>query len=88
MCRVDRASRKVGAFSDSESVEWRWRHKRVAFAERQKISSKLIERKVDSAVRGERMAHQKLFEAEAEVEARNWEKRNSDFAFHENHSRI
>ena len=29
------------------------------------------------------MAQQKLYEAEAEVEARNWEKRNSDIAFHE-----
>ena len=29
------------------------------------------------------MAQQKLYEAEAEVEARNWEKRNSDSAFHE-----
>ena len=37
----------------------------------------------NSAVRGERMAQQKLYEAEAEVEARNWEKRNSDIAFQE-----
>ena len=29
------------------------------------------------------MAQRKLYEAEAEVEARNWEKRNSDFAFQE-----
>ena len=27
------------------------------------------------------MAQQRLCEAEAEVEARNWEKKNSDFAF-------
>ena len=27
------------------------------------------------------MTQQKLYEAEAEVEARNWEKRNSDFDF-------
>ena len=32
---------------------------------------KPLARKVDSAVRGERMAQQKLYEAEAEVEARN-----------------
>ena len=43
----------------------------------------ILERKVDSAVRGERMARQKLYEAEAEVEGRNWEQRNSDIAFHE-----
>ena len=29
------------------------------------------------------MAQRKLYEAEAEVEARNWLKKNSDFAFHE-----
>ena len=29
------------------------------------------------------MAQRKLVEAEAEVEARSWEKRNSDFAFQE-----
>ena len=35
------------------------------------------------------MALQKLCEAEAEVEARNWEKRNSDIALHEiNHSNL
>ena len=43
---------------------------------------KILERKVDSAVRGEMMAQRKLYEAEAEVEARNCEKRNSDIAFH------
>ena len=34
---------------------------------------KLLERKVDSAVRGEIMAQQKMCEAEAEVQARNWD---------------
>ena len=41
------------------------------------------ERKAEMAVPGERMAQQRLYEAEAEVEARNWEKRNSDIAFQE-----
>ena len=36
------------------------------------------------AVRGENMAQQKLHEAEAEVEAGYWERRNSDIANHEN----
>ena len=46
---------------------------------------KILERKVDSAqFERERVAQQKLYEAEAEVEARNWEKRNSDIAFREN----
>ena len=44
---------------------------------------KILEREVDSAFRGERMAQQKLYEAEAGVEARNWEKRNSDIALRE-----
>ena len=44
---------------------------------------KILERKVDSAVRGERMAQQELYEAEAEVEARNWEKRRQDIALQE-----
>ena len=44
---------------------------------------KILGRKVDSAVlRGEN-GSAKLYEGEAEVEARNWEKRNSDSAFHE-----
>ena len=33
---------------------------------------------LECAVREEKLAQQKLNEAEAEVEARNWEKRNSD----------
>ena len=32
----------------------------------------ILERKVDSAVRGERVTQQKLYEDEAEVETRNW----------------
>ena len=44
---------------------------------------KILERKVDMAVRGERAAQQKLYQAEAEVEARNWEKQRQDFAFRE-----
>ena len=50
---------------------------------RYEISPKFIERKVDSAVRGERLAQQRLYEAETEVEARSWEKRNSEFDFQE-----
>ena len=35
------------------------------------------------AVRGEREAQQKLYEAEAEVEARNWEEQRQDVSFQE-----
>ena len=42
---------------------------------------KILERKAAMAVRGERMAQQRLHEAAAEVEARSWEKRKSDIAF-------
>ena len=69
-----------GAISDRKSVattilssverEERSRHKHCAFAERQRISKNKIERKVDSAVRGEMMAQRKLYEAEPKVEAR------------------
>ena len=41
-----------------------------SFRDRENLQ-KILERTVDSAVRGERMAQQKLYEAEAEVEARN-----------------
>ena len=47
---------------------------------------KILERKADLAVpRRGGVAQQKKYEAEAEVEARNWEKRNSDIAFREIH---
>ena len=49
------------------------------------LHHKILERKVNSAVREEMMAQRKLYEAEAEVEARNWEKRNSESAFQEIH---
>ena len=44
---------------------------------------KILEREVDSAVRGEKITHHKLYEAEAEVEAGNWEKHRQDVAFQE-----
>ena len=44
---------------------------------------KILERKVDLAVRGEGETQQKLYQAEAEVEARNWEKQRQDLAFQE-----
>ena len=44
---------------------------------------KILEEKAAIPVRGERMAQQTLFDAEAEVEARYWEKRNSYIALHE-----
>ena len=40
----------------------------------ERISKKILERKVDSAVRGDMMGQRNLYEAEAEVEARNWER--------------
>ena len=70
------------AFFFHSQEERRSRHS-CAFVERQKNLPKILERKVDLAVRGEREAQQKFYQAEAEVEARNWEKRNSDFAFQE-----
>ena len=54
----------------------------------EKISRKTLDRKVDSAVRGERMAQRTLNEAEAEVEARNCEKRNFWLCLSGDQSRI
>ena len=45
--------------------------------------NKILERKGDLAVRGEKMAQQRLCEAEADVEVKHWEKRNSDIALYE-----
>ena len=44
---------------------------------------KILERKVDLAILGENDSQQKLYEAEAEIEAKNWEKRNRDQSFQE-----
>ena len=44
---------------------------------------KIIERKAEIAVRGERLAQGMLYEAEAEVQAKYWETRKSDIALHE-----
>ena len=81
---VDRESVVSTVFS-SQSKGKRDRDQNVVHSSRDTENlHKILERKVDLAVRGERMAQQKkLYEAEAEVEARNWEKRNSDIAFHE-----
>ena len=43
--------------------------------------NKIFERKAELAVRGENLAQQRFYEAEADVEVKNWEKRNSDVAF-------
>ena len=79
----DQASKKLWQFRteifSSVAREQKSRHKRCAFAERQRTSPKILERKVDSAVRREMMAQRKLYEAETEDEARN---RNSDIACH------
>ena len=40
-------------------------------------------RKVDSAIQEEKEAQQKLYQAEAEIEAKNWENRNRDHSSHE-----
>ena len=40
----------------------------------------ILEWKAELAVRGEKLAHQRLYEVEADVEVKHWEKRNSDIA--------
>ena len=44
---------------------------------------KILERKVDLAIQGEKEDQQKLYLAEAEMEAKSWEKRYLDHAFQE-----
>ena len=44
---------------------------------------KILERKTDLAVRGEKLAQQRLYEPETYVEVKYWEKRNSDTALYE-----
>ena len=44
---------------------------------------KFLDRKAELAVRGETLAQQRLHEDEAEVEIKNWEKRDSDIALYE-----
>ena len=43
----------------------------------------ILERKVDLAIQGEQEAQQKLYHAEAEIEAKNTEKKNRDHSFQE-----
>ena len=45
----------------------------------------ILERKAELAVRREQLAQQRLYEAEADVEVKHWEKRNLDIAFYEIH---
>ena len=73
----------VATLFRSESKEERSRSKRSAFVKRQRISTKSLYAKAELAVRGEGMAQQRLYEAEADVEVQHWEKRNTDFAFQE-----
>ena len=44
---------------------------------------KVLERKAEFAVIGDKLAQQRSYEAEADVEIKHWEKRNSDIALHE-----
>ena len=44
---------------------------------------KILEREAELAVRGEKLAQQRFYDAEADVEVKHWEKKNSDMALHE-----
>ena len=77
---------ETGAELDRDSVAttlFRSQSRGKRDRDRQKIIKKHLERKVDSAVRSEQLSLQKLCEAVAEVEVRNWEERNSDIALYE-----
>ena len=68
---MDRES-VVSTLFSSQSKGKRDRDQKVVHSMRDRHLNKILERKVDLAVRGERMAQQKRYEAEAEVEARKW----------------
>ena len=81
---LDRESVGATIFSSQSKGKKRDRDTNVVHSLKDKENlQKIFERKVDLAVQGERAAQQKKFEAEAKVDARNWEKRNSDIAFRE-----
>ena len=72
----DKESVATTVFS-SPSKGKRDRHTNVvqSLKDREQIQQ-ILERKVGSAARVERIAQQKRYEAEAEVEARNWEEKS------------
>ena len=72
----------VSSRFESVSKEKRDRDENVVqtLKDRQNLH-KILERKAELAVRGEKLAQQRLYEAEADVELKHWEKRNSDTAF-------
>ena len=68
----------------SVSKEKRDRDQIVArtLRERQNLQ-KILKRKAELAVRGGKLAQQRLYEAEADVEVKHWENRNSDIGLYE-----
>ena len=69
--------------SEEESVSRAKRHRDLNFVQtlkdRQNLH-KFLERKAEFAVRGEKLAQQRSYETEADVEVKHWAKRNSDIA--------
>ena len=80
---LDRESVAATIFSSQSKVK-RDRELNLVHALRDRDNlQKILERKVDLAIQGENEAQQKLYQAETEIEAKNWEKTNSDIAFRE-----
>ena len=80
---LDRESVATTLFS-SESRGKRDRELNCAHALRDRDNiKKILGRKVDPAMQGEKEAQQIMYQAEAEIEARNCEKRNRDHSFQE-----
>ena len=70
-------------FFSSQSKGNRFRDSNVVHSLRDRDHLQKILEQKDLGVRGELLSQQKKYEAEAEVEARNWEKKNSDSTFRE-----
>ena len=79
----------VASIEESVSREKRDRYLNVAqtLKDRQHLQN-FLEQKAELAVRGDNAAQKRLSEAEADMEIRNWEKRNSDIALHESHQEL
>ena len=73
----------VSSLFGSVSKEKRDRDQNVVrtLTDRQNLH-KILELKVQLAGRGEQLAQHRLYEVEADVEVKNWEKRNSDISLY------
>ena len=79
---IQETGANVATIFSSQSKEKRDRYQNVVHSLRdRKISRKSLNGKLTRPSEEREWLNKKLYEAQHEVEARNWEKRNSDTAF-------